>query len=224
MYGARDFVEHRILLDKVFKRNEKGRLIFTEDDEQRAIDYYVESVSSTGKNSFRTHTISLICPDPFFYDPVDQNVYLSRQVSDFEFIHEFTASGESIGHAIGLYENIYNESANENIGLTITMSGSADIVNPSITRMESGAFIQIGDEDNPFTLSVGELLVITTGVGNKHVYLIQGNSKTEINYRMADGSSFIQLMRGNNNIAYDADSGKNGMNIHITYRLQYMRA
>lgn len=224
MYGARDFVEHRILLDKVFKRNEKGRLIFTEDDEQRAIDYYVESVSSTGKNSFRTHVISLICPDPFFYDPVDQNVYLAQQVSDFEFIHEFTAGGEEFGHHAGAYENIYNESANENIGLTIAISGSTSIVNPMIKRMESGDFIQIGDENNPFTLSVGDLLVITTGVGNKHVYLISGDTRTEINYKMADGSSFIQLMRGNNNIAYDADQGQNGMSIHITYRLQYARA
>lgn len=222
--GTKDYVDHRSLLDKVFKRGEPGQLIFREDEEERAIDYYVEYIKSTGKNSSRLHTISLICPDPFFYDPNDINVYLSQLISDFEFIHEFPEDGEEFGHNMGVYENIYNESANENIGLTIAISGTTDVINPVLTRMESSEFIQIGDTLSPFTLSVGDTLLITTGTGHKHVYLIHNGTTTEINYRMADGSSFIQLMRGNNNISFNAASGKNSMMIRITYRMQYARA
>lgn len=222
--GTRDYVHNRSLLDKVFKRNEPGTLLFREDEEERAIDYYMESMTSTGANPYRTHTISLICPDPFFYDPNDQHTYLSQLINDFEFIHEFIEEGEEFGHSAGEYENIHNESANDNIGITINISGRADIVNPCITRMNNNTFIQIGTTDNPFTLIAGDVLLITTGIGNKHVYWIHNGSKTEINYRMADGSSFIQLMRGDNYINFDAVSGKPGMTIDISYRLQYARA
>lgn len=224
--GGKDFVDHRAILDKVFKRNELGRLSFKEDTQERVIDYYVEHVKPVGKDAYdvRYHEISLICPDPFFYDPNDINVFLAQLMADFEFIHEFTEEGETFGHSMGVYENIYNETANEHIGLTIAINGEVQVINPIITRMESAEFIQIGDTNNPFTLNVGDTLLITTGIGNKHVYLMHQGETTEINYRMADGSSFIQLMRGNNNISFDAEEGKNGMTLQISYRLQYPRA
>lgn len=222
--GSEDYVEDRNLLNKVFKSGKVGKLTFEEAGEKRVIEYYVEYMRSTGKDGVRQHTISLICPDPFFYDPDDITVHLSQLIPDFEFIHEFIDEGEEFGHSMGIYENIYNESANENIGLTMAISGETDIVNPVITRMESSEYIGIGDENNPFTLGVGEQLIITTGVGNKHVYWVHNGTTEEINYCMTDGSTFIQLMRGNNNIGYDADSGKNSMAIDVTYRLQYARA
>lgn len=222
--GSKDFIYHRELLDRVFKPKELGRLTFKEDKEERVIDYYVEYIKSTGTHTSRIHTISLICPDPFFYEPNDAVVRLSQIVASFKFLHEFTSDGEELGYSMGGYENIYNSSGNENIGLTINITGDSDIINPFITRMESGEYIKIGNNINPFTLSTGDSLIITTGEGNKHIYLVHNGETSEINYLMADGSSFIQLMRGNNNINFNADSGRNSMVVEISYRLQYARA
>lgn len=222
--GTQDYVAHRTLIDKVFKSNELGRLIFREDEEERAIDYYVENIDSTGENPTRIHTVSLICPDPFFYDPNDIIVKIAQIIGDFEFIHEFTEDGQEFGHSMGVYENIYNESANEDIGLNINISCRNDVVNPVIIHIDKNEFIQIGDSSNPFTLAMGDSLLITTGTGNKHIYHIHEGVSTEINYRMADGSSFIQLKRGNNRIGFEAETGKNDMLIEISYRMQYSRA
>lgn len=225
--GGKRFSNHRALLDKIFKKGELGHLSFTEGGKEKVIDYYVESVKTAGKDKpdVRYHVISLICPDPYFYDPDDIHVMLAQIIPNFQFIHEFSADGEEFGYSRGVYENIFNETANENIGLTIVMSGDVDIVNPIIRHMNKDEFIQIGDRDNRFTLYVGYTLIITTGVGNKHVYLVDRlGTRTEINYYMAEGSTFIQLGRGNNNIAYDAEEGKNGMTLDISYRLQYARA
>lgn len=219
-----NFDENRDLIDRLFKKDSIGTLTFTEKGHTRAIEYVVEKVKTTGTHTVRYTTISLICPDPFFYDPFDIVVFLSQLMDDFEFIHEFSAEGEDFGHYLGNYENIYNESANENIGLSILLKGDADIVNPVITRLEYNDFIQIGDENNPFTLETGDSLLITTGTGNKHVYWMHDGQTEEINYRMIDGSSFIQLKRGNNYIAFDSDAGKNTMTLTITYRMQYARA
>lgn len=221
---SQDFVNHRQLLDKVFKSGEMGHLTFLEYNQKRAIDYYVESVTSTGTHSSRLHTISLICPDPFFYNPDEQIYTIGDFVPHFEFFHEFLEAGEEFGYYMANYENIKNESANDNIGITITLKGSADIVNPVFTRMESGEFIKIGTDAVPFTLNAGDTLIITTGTGNKHVYLISNGDTTEINYKMASGSKFIQLMRGNNNIYFDATSGKKAAKIQISYKMQYARA
>lgn len=222
--GGADFVDHREILDKVFKRNELGRLSFKEDEQERVIDYYVEKVTSTGTHTSRYHTISLMCPDPFFYDPFVVQMILAQVIADFEFIHEFSEIGQEFAHNLGVYENIYNESANENIGLTINITGETDIVNPKVYRMNDGEFIQIGSTSNPYTLSRGDSLIITTGVGNKHVYQVHNGVNTEINYYMAEGSTFIQLMRGNNYIGVDATSGKNSMTAEISYKMQYARA
>lgn len=222
--GGKDFSDHRELLDKVFKRNELGRLVFKESEEERAIDYYVESITSTGTHSVRYHTISLICPDPFFYELNDTETSLIELRSNLEFIHEFPEEGEEFGYYSVGQKDIYNESANENIGITINISGDGNITNPSITRLENGDFIKIGNSQHPFTLDAGDNLIITTGVGNKHVYLLHNGVTTEINYYMVDGSSFVQLMRGHNTIYFDSDTGKDTANIVISYRLQYMRA
>lgn len=221
---SKDFVEHRSLLDKVFKSGELGQLIFLEYNQRRAIDYYVESVTSTGTHSNRLHTISLICPDPFFYNPEEQIYTIGDFMPHFKFFHEFLEAGEEFGYYLANYENIRNESANDHIGMTISLSGSAQIVNPVFSRLESGQYIKIGTDETPFTLEAGETLIITTGIGNKHVYLISGGVTTEINYKMASGSTFIQLMRGNNNIYFDATSGKKAAKIQVSYKMQYARA
>lgn len=222
--GGEHFVEDRALLDKIFKKGEPGKLLFEESGSVREIEYYVESISSTGTHTKRLHTISLICPDPFFYDPDDIHVYLAKLVDDFTFPHEFIEEGETIGHIMGAYENIYNASANDGVGLTISITGTTQIINPVITRLESNEHIGIGTEENPFTLGIGEQIIFTTGKGNKHAYYVHDGITEEVNYLLIDDSSFIQLRRGDNSIGFDAYDGKNTMLVELIYRMQYARA
>lgn len=219
-----NFSANREMLNKLFKRGSVGTLLFEEDSNARAIEYYVENFSSTGTHTSRMHTISLICPDPFFYDPQETEIQFAEWIADFEFTHEFTSSGEQLGHYTAAYKDIYNDSADENIGLTITITGSADIVNPGIVRFESNEHIQIGYTGNTFTLQQGDILTITTHTGNKHVYLTHNGVTTEINQYMTEDSVFFQLMRGDNNIGYSATSGGNSMIIKMAYRVRYVRA
>ena len=178
-----NFSENREMLNKIFKRGTTGTLLFEEDDNSRSIEYYVESFTSEGKHTTRLHTVSLICPDPFFYDPTETEVKFAEWVSDFEFIHEFTSSGEEFAHYTAAYKDIYNDSADEN-----------------------------------------KELIITTHTGNKHVLLVSGGVTTEINQYMTEDSTFIQLMRGDNNIGFLATSGSTSLVISMSYRVRYVRA
>jgi hypothetical protein len=70
----------------------------------------------------------------------------------------------------------------------------------------------------------GDIVIITTMMNDKHVYLLRGTEKTEVNEYMTEDSVFIQLMRGDNNIGYTADQGDGYLSVAIQYRMKYSGA
>jgi len=222
-----NFPEDRNILNQLFKENEVGILEFSENGKNiRKIEYYVESMKSDGLYGVRHHIISLICPDPFFYDPNDTTVYMASWVSNFEFEFE-NPVGETFEFGYQSAEriqNIVNDYAEDNIGMTIRISCSGAVVNPSIIRVESDTHITVGSTAKPLETLVGDVVTITTGTGNKHIYLTRDGVTTEINEYLTEDSEFIQLMRGNNHIGYEADSGEEYMTVAISYRFKHARA
>lgn len=214
---------NRDALYVLFNEASLGTLTYEENGISREIDYYVEKVYKANLKS-RVITVSLICADPFFYDTEDTTVQMANWLSDFEFIHEFYDS-EELGHRSSVrIVNIENDSATDNIGMTITLEASSDVRNPSITRVENDTHIQLGSIDYPFDMIQGDVVVITTGTNNKHAYLIRGESKTEINEYITEESEYIQLMRGDNNIGYAAASGEEYLSVTIQYKMKYSGA
>ena len=213
-------------LNQLFKDKEPGTLYFREgDNPTRKIEYIVESMTSTGKQGKRDHQISLICPDPFFYDVDDQEEKMASWVSAFEFEKEFDAAGFEFGYQTDeRLKTITNEYAEDNTGMTIIMTCSGAVVNPSVTRVESNEAIYVGSSAKPFEMQAGDVLTITTATGNKHVTLTRGGATSEVNQYLTEDSVFIQLMRGDNTIGYDADSGAANLSVEVQYRLKYARA
>ena len=208
----------------LFAENTLGTLTYTENGNARKINYYVEKVYK-GKLKSRLITVSLICADPFFYDIDETTVQMANWIADFEFIHEFVAEGEELGHRSGeRLVNIVNDTATDNIGMTIMLEASSNVTNPRITRVESDTHIQLGSEEFPFYMVNGDVVIITTSVNDKHVYLLRGTEKTEVNEYMTEESVFIQLMRGDNHIGYTAASGDEYLSVSIQYRMKYSGA
>lgn len=213
---------NRELLYQCFKIDSKGQLKYKEDDSVKVIDYYVESINITGDYESRSATVSLLCPDPFFYDENDINVYLAEWNPAFKFIHEFKATKEEIGYrSLVKIQNIFNETATDNIGITIQITAKGTVKNPKIIHAESNRIIKVGYESKPLLMSAGDVLTISTVTGNKHVYLLSEGVRAEINHYLTEDSEYFQLQRGNNHIGYDADGGLDNISIKITYRLKY---
>ena len=220
-----DHVNNRNLLHSLFKSGEEGTLVFSEDPNVRKCTYYVESVNSTGENGARTYTVSLLCPDPFFYAMDDVTVYMAAWIEQFEFPHQFVSYGEELGYrSTQRLQQIKNENAADNIGLDILITANGSVTNPSITRVESNESIEVGTASKPLNLGVGDQLRITTANNNKHVYLTRNGLTEEINEYLSEDSVFVQLMRGFNTIGYDADSGVDNMVVRITYRMKFAGA
>jgi hypothetical protein len=218
-----DHKENRQSLYTIFKPKGIGTLIYTEGDEERTIDYYVESVNIDGANESAMATISLICPDPFFKDLYDIDIQMAGWQSEFEWIHEFIDGGEEFGTRIkSSLKEIDNDSAADYIGITATITVDGSVTNPSLLLVEQDQKLQIGTTTNPLNLVVGDIITITTDTNKKNVYLTHNGVKTAINEYLSDDSQFMQLVHGSNTFKYDADSGADNMNVTISYRLHYV--
>lgn len=221
-----DYPENRDMLNRLFKEKESGTLVFQEGDSaQRKIEYVVESLSSTAEWNKRIHEVSLICPDPFFYDIEGHSESMASWHDAFEFPFEPTSAGFEFGHRINeRIKTITNDYAEDGMGMTITITCSGSVTNPSVTRIESNESLEIGHSGKPFTMIYGDVVTITTAAGNKHVTLTRDGVTTEINHYLTEDSVFIQLMRGQNSIGFAADSGENNVMVEVGYQFKYARA
>jgi hypothetical protein len=221
-----DYPENRDALNRLFKEKSKGTLVFSEGDAApRKIDYYVESLGSTEDCRVRMHDVSLICPDPFFYDIEGSEEAMASWVSAFTFPFSSPASGFTFGYQSNeKIKTIQNDIAEDNIGITITITCMGAVTNPSITHIETGDKITIGHSGKPFEIVTGDVVTITTATGNKHVTLTHNGVTSEVNHYLTEDSVFVQLMRGSNSFGFNADSGLNNMSISIAYTFKYARA
>ena len=220
-----DHLANRQFLLSLFPPKSKGTLIFRDGDEERQTDYYVEKLTSDGIYSARRYQISLICPDPYFYDLEDYSVTLAAFVPNFTFTHEFLSVKEELGYRqINRLQDIKDEIGSDNIGITITIEASGAVQNPEVTRIESNEHIQIGTDSMPLNMVARDKIIITTADNNKKIFLERNGTRTNISQYLAEDSTFIQLHRGDNTIGYSAASGIDSMVITITYRIRYTSA
>jgi hypothetical protein len=220
--GADHQANRQVLYD-LFKKGSKGLLTYTENGINRVIDYYVESITSDGAARARQSTVSLLCPDPYFYDATTTIVTMAAYTPQFEFVHEFVAGGEELGiRNTEKLRTIENTGAIDGIGLDITITASGPVTNPSVTHVENAETMQLGTDGYPFEMVLGDVVRITTDVGNKHIYRIRDGVQTEINEYLSEESVYIQLDGGVNTLGYAADSGADNLELEIRYRYKYM--
>ena len=227
--GSDDHIAVRDALLNLFLPKLKGKLTIKETDgnseSEKVIDYYAEKVLSDGLNASRTFSFSLICPDPYFYDPYDKYVQMANYAALFTFQHNFISAGEEFGaRSKEKSKTIQNMTGADAVGLRIDFNISGQVVNPSVTRVESGETIKIGTSSKPLTLQYGDLLTVTTGNGNKHIYLTRSGVRTEINQYLSSDSQFFELHQGSNTIGYDANSGLGNIEVTVSYRMRYTHA
>lgn len=214
---------HRMMLYNVFRKGQRGTLIYYDDDIERQINYYVESITPGSEGHARSTTISLICPDPYYYATSNTDVIIGVFLPEFEFEFEIV---DSVGIEFGAQEEAKsaqidiglegeNLAAVDGIGMTITLTANNTVVNPRITYTRGATESKIAFVG--LTMATGDELVITTHTGNKRVRL---NGKNVINKLTAD-SEFIQLYKGTNVIAFSADSGQEYATMAATYRMKY---
>lgn len=224
-YEEKYYLGNRELLDNVFRPGQEGTLYYYEKDVARKINYYFENLTFSGNGPKRNYQLSLLCPDPFFYDENSVSVVMAAYQSAFEFAHEFKAEKEVFGYREKeSIKDIINDNGEDETGMRLHITCTGKVTNPAIVNILTQERIQIGSPSKSFSMNAGDELLITTEQGNKRILLIRDGVETNINNYLTEDSVFLQLHKGDNNIGYTADSGMENMIIEITYEMRYLSA
>lgn len=209
-------------LRAVFGKGARGTLTYAEDGSERVAEYYTESITPGDR---QLYMISLICPDPWLYDPDYTVVQLARHLPLFTFPHVFKAEGEPISaeyldNAIATIDG----PSDDPLGMIFRIRAKGEILNPRITNVYRQEHIQVGIEEpisKPMQLVFGDMIEIVTERGKRSVTLTHGGETTKINHYLTDDSTFLMLYKGENVFGYGADEGVENMLLDICYRNRY---
>lgn len=221
-----DYGSNRNLLYSLFMPRTEGSLVYEEIDgsfsEKRMINYVVEKIEPGSSGEARFHTVSLICPDPFFTDLSDTYVQMIGWEGAFEFDHEFSDDGEEISYRVqNKLVEIANESSVDDLGFVATLIAEGNVTNPKLYLLERDEYIQIGSDNYPFNMVYGDRLIISTVTARKNVILVRDGVQSYANQYIEEGSEYIQLKIGVNTIRLSAESGEDNLLAAISFRNKY---
>ena len=215
--SLRDYEEQMKKLYHFFPKDKSGTLICC-GSELRKIRYYVEKVEPesetflpAGSSPYETKnvTVSLVCPDPKFYAFDDQLTQLAVWKGGIRFPLCIKNPFKTTCKINTLIGNVQNDSTVE-MGLTVTFRASGTVVNPSLYDVNRQLLMKIHK-----TMGSGDVIVITTGDGNKRVKLISGGVSTNINNLMQYPPKWLKACPGDNLLRYNADSGIDNLSVSI---------
>lgn len=192
------------------------------------IDGYVESNEPDIFSEQSGGTISIVCPDAYFYDVNDTVIDFSSVTPNFE----FPVSNESLVVGLlefGLLDN--NTIANvlyggdSEVGVVIEILASGPANNVSLVEYRSGNTLFIDStilaSYTGSDITTGDRIVISTVKGNKYAHLIRGGQTYNILNTLGYFPPWFLLYSGDNRYAYDADSGLANLTFRFSYSVAY---
>lgn len=211
--GREDVSALREQLARVFNPKLSGTLIYENGRVKREIKAVTEHVPKYPSDDrgliYQVALINLVCPDPYWQDIDPTITKMEDFVSNFHFPISFPVIFSLRG----------DKRKFENVGdaptpIRVTFRG--DSVNPRITNLTTGEFIQVNR-----TIPAGFSLVITSGFNDKAVRIVgpDGVSISAMGY-IDLNSSFFCLQVGENNLSFTTDGGK--PEVYIEYRNLYL--
>ena len=211
-----DVERNRLQLYRYFRTKEFCTFYYANGSLDVSIEGYVESVECDLFSNAEMAQISILCPFPYFRS-------LSEIVADSSTVFSTFVFPFSI-----------------NIGEPVVIStieedseGSIDVYNGS--ESETGVILEIEFEDDASSIEIkntstgddlklayefqtGDKVIVNTNKGAKSITLIRGGVLSNIFSSLQQGSTFFQLMIGNNHFEYLVDGIPNADDVSIIFR------
>lgn len=190
---------------------------------------YVESNTPVIFSEQEYTQVSIICPDPYFYDLQNEIVSFSGVIGMFE----FPFSNESTTENLLQFGEISLDTrrsieyiGDEDVGITIDIQIlDARVKNITINNTQTyEKFTIYTDKIKTITgaaLREGDEIYISTVKGSKSVRLLRDGHWTNIISAIDKGSDWFQLSVGMNEFNFTADQGKNYLTMTFIYRNAY---
>lgn len=193
----------------------EGKLTVIDGEYTKHIKCRVEHAPTLSIDVNPKFVLSLLCPNPFFYDK-EVKLDIALWQSDFTFPLELAEEGIVLGHREpSLIVNVINPS-DLKCPMRIEFKALGTVKNPSVFNVNTREFFKLNK-----TLAAGEKIAVNTAFGSKKVIQeLNGVAANAFNYIDLD-STFMQLDIGDNLIRYDAEQVEN-LEVSIYYTPQYL--
>lgn len=229
---AKTIEEARLASYQWFRIGKPLRLIFETDARTIYTDGYVESNEPEIFSDQEATQISVICPDPYFYEYNDGQ---SERV-DFQSVESaftFPFSNDSLvekkiifGRILKNMRRLVNYEGDSEIGITMhiqaTGEASGIIGLYNLTTNESIKF----DTDILYMTTgskivAGDILTIDTRKGHKSAILDRGSKKINVLHCLTPDTDWMTLKSGDNELYFAASVGGNMLEVTVDYLPAY---
>lgn len=221
----------RQLSYKYFPIKKPITLIVETDNRKAMTKGYVESNEPNIFSKQEGATISIICPDPFFYlygnDGINVTTFYGVN-SLFEFPFEKDSSEEyaiEMGAIQELTEQNIIYDGDSEVGMDIIMSATGEVGDINIYNVTTRAQIKLySSKIRSFTgrgIDYGDKIVIKTSKGEKGVTLFRDGREINILNCIDRNSDWLTLSKGDNLMAYSTTLGGEYLDFRIENKVIY---
>lgn len=208
--------DNRIQLYKYLKTKFPVRICYKNETRDVYIDGYVQSMPIGFFDKKQVVQVVVFCPKPLFNGVTDRVIDLSNVQSLFEFPFSIPEEGIEFS-TINIQERIIVNGGDIETGMQILLSASGQVINPSLYNMDTGEYLTLN-----VTLNRADRILINTINMQKSVVLLsQDGTQTNLIGSLKDGSTWFQLMPGENTFLLTAETGAANINAICTITDQF---
>ena len=207
---------NRINLYKYFKAKFPVRLYYQNSTRNVYIDGYVQNVQIAFFNKKQTAQITIFCPQPLFNGVEESLQEFSNVKNLFEFPFAIEESGIEFSRIEPNTEQSIINNGEVDTGAVILIHAIGPVTTPKIYNVDTGESMILN-----ITMADGDDIFINTIRGQKNISMISGGTTTNIIGNLADGSTWFQLIPGDNLFTVTADGMPENMQVSFTIIDQY---
>ena len=192
---------------------------------------YVESNTPNIFSKQESISISIICPDPYFYSTGENGINMTV-FHGIEPLFEFPFSNESLSEPLIEFGSITNEpiktvyyTGDAEVGILITIHAIDSAANITIFNTQTRESMSI-DTTKLETLTgagitKGDEIIISTVKREKRITLLRDGVYINILNCLNRDADWFQLSKGDNIFAYTAETGLENLQFRIENRTVY---
>lgn len=203
--------ENRRALYRCFQTKKPVRIYYSNDSIEVYADGHTQNMTVEFFGQKQIAQVTIICNDPYFH-LITPSVthYNPDDIAMFEFPFSIPAVGIPFSEVNNYDMATVINPGNVDCGIIIKLYASGSVSNPKVHHSESDAFIKLST-----SMQSGDVITIDTRVGHKSIIRKRGSTITNLITNRTSGSSWIQVIPGENTFSISATSGSSNLSADL---------
>lgn len=211
-----DVERNRITLYRYVKPKQPIIVYYKNSTRDVFAEGYVESMQIGLFEQKQNVQISILCPYPHLKSVAEEFINFANVEPNFIFPFAYNSSGAPFSLVSTESEIIVENMSDIENGVVIDITAAGRCLNPVIYNHSRGEYFKLNVD-----LFSGDTIVIDTRKTKKKVNLTHDGTTTNVINNIERGSTWLQLLAGDNIMSYDADEYPENITVNMTYHNEY---